>query len=70
MRAALISTAVKAGVKCVLDEVFNEKDPGLEKLVDAGLGFGVSTGLGLNSTQILAKNVEDTVRRILILKDR
>ncbi len=70
MRAALIATAVKAGVKSVFDEVFNEKDPGLEKLADAGLGFGVSTGLGLNTTEILAANIEDTVRRILILKDR
>lgn len=70
MRAAVISTAVRNGVKLVVDEVFNPEDGALENLIKAKLGFGVNTGLGLSNTQTLAANVKDTARRILIMKGR
>lgn len=70
MRAAVISTAVRNWVKLVVDEVFNPKDGALENLIKAKLGFGVNTGLGMSQTEILAANVKDTARRVLILKER
>ena len=65
MRPAVTATATTSKIRLLVDEVFDPNDPVLEGLRNAKFGFGVDTGLGMNTTEVLAANLANTRLRAL-----